>query len=71
MAKTTQSPKTQAHRPDMQSTQGYMVAVADYDTDSFRVIGVYTFQATAEQIFADIVLEDHQGKFIIPIITAN
>ncbi len=71
MAKATQTTKTQAHRPDIQATGGYMVAMADYDADTFRVIGVYTFQSTAEQIFTDIVLEDHQGKFIIPIITAN
>lgn len=71
MAKTTQASKTQAHRPDLQATNGFMVAVANYDTDSFRVIGVYTFQASAEEVFFSLPIADCEGKFIIPVIAAN
>ena len=71
MAKTTQASKTQAHRPDLQATNGHMVAVANYDTDSFRVIGVYTFQASAEEVFFSLPIADCEGKFIIPVIAAN
>lgn len=71
MAKAKTETTTQAHRPDIQATGGYMVATANYDADTFRVIGVYTFQATAEQIFFDLPIVDGEGKFIIPIIAAN
>lgn len=71
MAKTTQASKLPAHRPDLQATNGHMVAVANYDTDSFRVIGVYTFQASAEEVFFSLPIADCEGKFIIPVIAAN
>lgn len=60
-----------AYRPDMQSTQGFMVATANYDADSFRVIGVYSNQEQAKSHFNRIKINNNEGKFIIPVITAN
>lgn len=71
MAKAKTDTTSQAHRPDIQATGGYMVAKADYDADSFRVIGVYTFQATAEAVFFDLSITEGEGKFLIPVIAAN
>ena len=71
MAKATQTTKTQAHRPDIQATGGYMVAMADYDADTFRVIGVYSSEAAADPIFASIEPADNQATFLIPVLRVN
>lgn len=66
-AKTT----TQAHQPDIQATAGFMVATANYDSDTFRVIGIYSSEAAADPIFAAIEPADNQATLLIPVLRVN
>lgn len=61
----------QAHQPDIQATTGFMVAVANYDTDTLRVIGIYSSEAAADPIFAGIAPADGQATLLIPVLRVN
>lgn len=68
-AKTTTNP--QARQPDIQATAGFMVAIANYDSDTFRVIGVYSSEAAADPIFAAIEPADNCATLLIPVLRVN
>lgn len=71
MAKAKTVTTTQAHQPDIQATAGFMVAVANYDSDTFRVVGIYSSEAAADPIFASIEPADNQATLLIPVLRVN